>query len=258
MKPQNRLLPLHFSILTSLALSLGATHVHSATILDVNFGSANDELGGFTTSQTGGSWTETANSQRYNATNTNWTYAGLFTELSGGNALSTTAGSSYTFTTVIDSISNGDGVPQNRFGMLLFATSTTRGIFVGLQGSNLSVEPGGLELDGLPNSKSWGGNGIGTDTFTFESTVSFTATDANVSFTLTDTNAFSDTLTASIALADITGGLGESFGVGSRTRQRNNASSVTEYGVQSFSIIPEPSTALLGALGLLALLRRRR
>ncbi len=76
----------------AVVMMLGAAGSVHAAILDVNFGSDYDGLGGFTAVEQAGTWTETANAQNFYISGPNWSNAGLFTALSGENALSTTEG----------------------------------------------------------------------------------------------------------------------------------------------------------------------
>jgi len=250
--------------LLAATLFFGAQLAHSATILNVDFGSGNDGFGGFTTVQTGGSWNPQSDSLRYTNNTGNWQNSGMYTQLSGANELSTTAGSSYTFTTVI----NSTGVSASGFdpfGMVLFSDSSTANT---VQTGNVIkvmlwsdgkfyIHPGGISRSTAAADGEWTGLAPGEGIFTFQSTVTFTDTHADVSFTLTDSaiEPTSSTIDASISLADIN--LGNSFGVG--TRNQGSGSAPFSMDVQSFSIIPEPNTALLvGLLGGFALLRRRR
>ena len=244
-------------------------------ILDVNFGSPdNDGLGGFTTSlqdSVDGSWTVQSDSIRYSILggSSNLLNASLVRELDGVDALSTAAGSSYTFTTVIDSTSGGNSNRPNRIALSMFADTdvaadlNNTGIVVKLLTDGTSTFQINRGLNNFNQQKqvSWGGAALGESTFTLESTVSFTATHANIWFTLTDGNNFSDTMDHTIALADLV--LGDYHGAAARSRTRNDTPNVAfTMDVESYNItaIPEPSTlALLGiALGAAALFRRRK
>ncbi len=136
--------------------------------------------------------------------------------------------------------------------MLLFSDTNTaddineNGIFVGfLQNPawGLSIAHRGIDDfnfvtgAGAGVRQAWDGAVMGTDTFTLEAKLIFTDTDVEVSFTVTDSASFSDTISTSIPLEDIT--LGDYFGVGSRTRQRDGDNEF-EMDVQSFKVVPPP------------------
>jgi len=240
-------------------------------ILDVTFGTDANGVGngfaGFTDSKQNGDWSEQDDSVRYSVTGSGNTNGSLMRELSGVNALSTAAGSSYTFTTVIDSTGAGDSNRPNRIALSMFANTGTAGslndtgIVVKLltqnSASTFQINRGLSNFDET-KQVSWGGAALGGSTFTLESTVTFTATDANISFTLTDGNNFSDTMDHTIALTNLA--LGDFHGAAARSRTDGGTAFTMD--VESFNItaIPEPSTlALLGiALGAAALFRRRR
>jgi hypothetical protein len=255
-------------------LMAGLAHATPTTILDVNFGSLNDEFGGFTASvedtNDDGSWTEQTNSIRYSILggSGNNLNASLMREFSGGNALSTAAGSSYTFTTVIDSTGAGNNNRNNRIALSMFANTDTAsalnntGIVVKLlQASNAMSFQINRGLNDFTQTKqeAWGGAALGSGKFTFSSTVSFTATDANISFTVTDSSNFSDTMTHTIALTDLV--LGDFHGVAARARTRGDTTNVAfTMDVESFSIIPEPSVIglFIGAIAFALVINRRR
>jgi hypothetical protein len=255
--------------LVAAGFLMGAGSIAHAAIIDVTFGSDANGVGegfaGFTASVENGAWTEQADSVRYAVSGSSNTNGSLMRELSGVNALSTSAGSSYTFTTVIDSTSGGDGNRPNRIALSMFANTGTAGdlndtgIVVKLltqdSASTFQINRG-LSNFNQQKEVSWGGAALGESTFTLESTVSFTATDANISFTLTDADNFSDTMDHTIALTNLA--LGDFHGAAARSR--TNGGTPFTMDVQSFTAIPEPSTlALLGiALGSAFFFRRRR
>lgn len=258
-------------LLGIIAPILSTGLAHGATTV---FGSNNDGLGGFTTGSTVPAtatpipgWTTETDALRF--TNATTTDSGqVNSTLLKQYTLVRTPGSSYSITGVLDIVSTY-AADNNRFGILLFATSSTlagadsglslqhnidngafRILSGGVNGSTLQT----TTYSGLNNS-----DAIGT-TFTYQADVAFVGSNIEIDFTLTDQDNFSQTLSATVLAADFTG---DNFGFGTRGRVRNTDTRVDPfiYDAKSFdvSVIPEPSSAMLaGLLGTAAFLRRRR
>jgi hypothetical protein len=185
-------------------------------------------------------------------------------------SLSRTAGTSYTFTGVLDLIS-GYAADNNRVGVSLFATnSAVSGIDGGISaqvnyGANTILLRPGVNGTAIISSNLVGVTGadlIG-QTLTYTIDVDFVGTDMNIDFTLSaPINSFSQTVSATVAAASYTG---DYFGFGTRARVRNTTPGVNDigqvYDIKTFTIeaIPEPSTVSMVALmgGALLFIRRR-
>jgi len=251
-----------FAALLTAGLLMGAGSPALALpieFLDVTFGSdANGVDNGFAgfTEGGNGTWSEGTESINFKRSATNNGSAYVMTNaLTGVNALSTDAGNSYTFTSVIQYNSIEERLDRARVGMVVFGDSNgDNGIF--LQLYNTSLWGIGTNIGDQP-SNPWGGATFGTGAiYTLETTVTFTENDADVSIKLTDNQVVpvTDTLTGTVAKTSL---VGDYHGLATRNQG-------LDFDIQSFNItqtaIPEPSTlALLGvALGWIFCMRRRR
>lgn len=257
-------------LLAIIAPTLSTGLAHGATII---FGSDNDGLGGFATGATAAAttpapdWTITTSGALFTNTPTGPTVpldsGQVNSSLLKAFTLNRTSGSSYTITGVADLMSTY-AADNNRLGISLFSSSDSlAGIDSGLSlqvnlGTSLLVIRSGVNgttvtsaaLNGVTATQLIG------ETLTYTAVLDFVGTDINVDFTLSAPSlTYSQNITGTVAAADH---LGDNFGFGSRGRVRNeNADFI--YEANSFSVIPEPSSALLlGLLGGCGLMRRRR
>jgi hypothetical protein len=236
---------------------VAATFAHTASGFLVNFGADFDEDGGFNADGTG-SWSIGANSVNYERASGALANASFLRDLS----LSTTAGSAYSFRSVINYLNAGPIARPSRVGLSLFTTSNTvAGTDTGIHLALMTLDQQFVINRGINQYDTqvlWTGAALGSGIFTLEGTVSFTDVAANISFTVTDYNNHSQTSTASIALSELL--LGSFGGIGTRNRPDDTG---IEFEIQSFeaTVVPEPGTyALLSgilALGVIVIRRRR-
>jgi hypothetical protein len=252
-------------ILGIIAPTLATGLAHGATTV---FGSDNDGFGGFA-----------ANTA--DADNTSWTNETtgvLFTNDGAGNAgfvntsllkefiLDRNNGSSYTITGTVD-LQSTYAADNNRIGMSIFSTSTDLAaadtglsLQVNLGNGQMRIVNGvnGSEITSTALSGVTATELIG-QTITYTTVILFTGTDIDVDFTLSSpVNSYTQTISGTVDAASFTG---ENFGFGTRARVRGTDTRTAPfiYEAKSFSVIPEPSSAMLtGLLGAFALLRRRR
>ena len=188
------------------------------------------------------------------------------TALSGANALSRDAGSSYTFTSEIRINSMITTQNTRNLSLVMFGDNTAANdgialkLYTGGDGNTFQIDLGTRDFSSDADAgerKVWGGAAfVGSGAvFTLEGTVNFTADDAIVTFRLTDDAAtpFTDTVSRTIAKSTLADVGGDKHGISLFHRG-------TDYDAFSFAVIPEPGTlALVGiALGSLLLFRRRR
>ncbi len=274
--------------LLTAGLLMGMAGLTHATLLDVTFGTANDNFGGFTsgasatTTTPAPAWALTATGARFTNDPT-----GPASPPDSGQVnssflrqvtLDRSDGASYTITGVLDLISTYAG-DNNRLGMSIFATSEAlAGVDSGI---SLQVNLG----SGQVQIRHPGVNGVSTfataslsgilasdligQRLVYTADIDFVGANINLAFSLAAPNLIpdpvNDPLTSFSQSISSTGTIvadsftGDNFGFGNRGRVRNeNPGFIFE--AQSFAVIPEPSTlVLLGiALGSVVLLRRRK
>jgi len=187
------------------------------------------------------------------------------TALSGANALSRDAGSSYTFTSEIRINSMITTQNTRNLSMMLFAENVGNDgialkLYTGGDGNTFQIDLGTRDFSSDADAgerKVWGGAAfVGSGAvFTLEGTVNFTADDAIVTFRLTDDAAtpFTDTVSRTIAKSTLATVGGDKHGISLFHRG-------TDYDAFSFAVIPEPSTLVLLGIspGSVPLFRRRR
>ena len=224
--------------LLTVGLIAGAGAMAHAGTLDVNFGSDNDGFGGFTAGGHG-TWSEQAKAINFDreADNSDRNGRLMTNAFTGGRALSKAAGSSYTFTSVIQyTSSSGSGRSRNVSMVLFGADSGSFGITLKmLEARNTFQIDLGLNEWSSQNTpgarKTWEGAKFASGAvFTLVGTVTFTEDDAMISFTLTDNTArpFSDTVTRTIPKSSLSG---DFHGVATRNRGLN-------FDVISFTATP--------------------
>ena len=229
------------SILMAAGFMVSLGGLAHAGLFDVDFGSDNDGLGGFSTvGNRNGNWRTQTNSINFTQSGSGRSFreAQLWTELSGTDALDTSAGSSYTFTGVIDLGAYSGLQSASNFGIQLFSTSgnvsnTGITLFMYPTRPTMAIYPSGSGSweSGHSTNARWNGERLGR--FTFKGKISFTDTHADVSFALTDSGGHSQTISTSIPLTSIN--LGERFRIGARIRD-NNHSFIMD--VESFTAHP--------------------
>jgi hypothetical protein len=262
-------------LLAIIAPALSTGLAHGATTI---FGSDNDGLGGFNAvagssiASPAPAWTITSTGAVFTNAPTpavppdpNPDSGQVNSSLLKEYVLNRSSGNTYTITGVAD-LTSTYAADNNRLGISLFATADTlAGIDSGLSlqvnlgGGILSIRNGGVNGSSTVSSASLSGAAAGdliSETLIYTAVLGFTGTDIDVSFTLAAPDlSYSQTISGTVDAASFPG---EHFGFGSRGRVRNgNADFI--YDAKSFSVVPEPSSALLaGLFGAAVLLRRRR
>lgn len=257
---------LFFSAFTAVSVAVCGSSAMAAILppASITLGSDNAGLGGFTAETTDAvntSWATTTNAARF--TNDIPGDSGqVNSSLLQEATLNRSSGSSYTFTSTVDWVS-GQSDNNNRVGLALFAdsadiTGADTGLSLQLNISNgqMRIFTGGVNgsAAGATAVATYGGLLSSGNVFTYTADVSFTGTDVAIDFTLTDANSFSQTVSATVAAASVTG---EYFGVASRARSRAGDDAII-FDVQSFEVVPEPASFIIFGLGATLIFSRRR
>ncbi len=227
-------------------LIAGAGVTAHADLLEVNFGNGagKDGQGGFALLGRG---TITPQVDRINYSlddqgRTNRVSTYTTTALSGDNALSRDAGSSYTFTSEIRINSMVTTQKTRNVSLVLFGDNTAANdgialkLFTGGDGNTFQIDLGTRDFSADTDSgekKVWSGSAfVGSEAvFTLEGTVNFTADDAIVTFSLTDQNGFTDAVSRTIAKSTLASVGGDRHGISLFHRGSN-------YDVFRFAVIP--------------------
>lgn len=238
-------------ILLAVSLAaLGLCHSVSAAVsLSYDFGSdpGKDDLSDFTTT---GTWTLQPDAASFSKTGSFGTRQALTQVTELGNSQSV----DFTIQSVFTPTAGSYSQDFERIGIVALAdsgTSDTTGIAAVLH-RNSGNQPILLLRSGINGSaivsQAWTGTFAASTTYTAQLTGTYSGSDLNLAFTLTDPSNHSQTLNHTVALA---GADGQFFGLGGR-------GGTFGADFDTFSVVPEPSMALLGGLGVLGLLRRRR
>jgi len=266
---KKKLLP--YLIAPTLTIGLA----HGATTL---FGSDNEGLGGFTQSslETGGAWDTNPDSvgftQINDSLNNNSFLKEYILDRSVGNSyeingtLTWSAEADrnnrqgiYLFGDVPDLTAVGPpaGPQQNEAGAISFLLNAdVRQILVS-QGIDNGVIGTPVTVTNAPTTNTY----FTDQVLTFRAEIDFVNNGGidqiEMAFTLFDSFVGSDTTPySSVVTVDAADYTGNYFGFAGRTRDDGGGDSIANYN--SFSVIPEPSSAMLaGLLGTMALLRRR-
>jgi len=260
MKAHNTALPI---LLCSLGLSLGA---HATTIItpaefDFGTGAGQEDI-----NASGSDWTITkdsnvgfntlADSLQMVHTGTIGTFGNALATV--GTNLSAASQSSFSMTTTL-TISNIGASNQgfNRYGFTFFGDGTTSlGAFIQPLENRIRFVTGyGDDFNLIANQNLASGDSFSQGgVYTLSLSGSFNEGVFSATFSVNEVGGdeISQTLSHDFTAAQLANAAGSEFGLGGRIRGG------MDVRFDNLSIIPEPSSALFGLVGVLALLRRRR